>query len=176
MPVFRPRTPTAPNCRRSVLVTLAVVGLLGGCARSVDVPLPADVSPAAQELCAEVSLQLPPVVAGQTARSTVPRAPTTAAWGDPPITWRCAVGRPDSYTPTSPVIDVLGVTWLPVEHEGGYVFTTIDRSTNVELTVPNAYAPEGEVVATISPIIASLIPPASAPSPDRSDIDATANR
>ena len=123
---------------------------LSACGRQVDVALPE--SPAAS--CG--SLALPETVAGAARRPTSGGS-GTGAWGEPPITLRCGVARPAALTATSPLLDVDGVGWLPIEGTGGAAFVAVDwpsatAPTYVEVIVPAAYAP-GEALADISPAL-----------------------
>ena len=105
-------------------------------------------------------------------RDTDPQSPYTAAFGDPAITIRCGVDRPPQLTPTSELISVgapdgtAGIDWLPVELTDGYRFVTIDRVANVEVDVPNVYAPETGVLVDLAGAVndhvpVSVDPPAS---------------
>ena len=99
------------------------------------------------------SLSLPESVAGAGRRPST-GGDATAAWGEPPITLRCGVARPAALTPTSQLIDVDGIGWLPIEGSGGSAFVAVDWPTAqdpayVEVIVPAAYAP-GEILAVLS--------------------------
>jgi hypothetical protein len=78
----------------------------------------------------------------------------SAAWGDPAITLRCGVEKPPKLTAASPCYEVNGVGWFAEEASGGYLFTTIGRTTFVEVGVPSEYAPEAnalvDLAATVS--------------------------
>ena len=139
--------------RRSLLGAAALIALAfaaTGCGRQVDVAPPESQSAA----CA--ALALPDTVAGAGRRPSS-GGDATAAWGEPPITLRCGVAPPAALTPTSQLIDVDGIGWLPIEGSGGAGFVTVDwpseqAPTYVEVLVPAAYAP-GEVLADISPAL-----------------------
>lgn len=139
---------------------LAAAGLaLSGCATAVTVPPPAS----APTLCAELVASLPSRVAGQEQRRTEPESPATAAWGDPPISVRCGVETPAAYQPTSQLFSVNGVDWLAEELSSGFRFTTVGLPVNTEVTVPDAYAPEADVIAQLSVPISRAIPQAEPP-------------
>ena len=163
MPRHRRWRPERASARRPTAGVPAVVGavavastlLLSACAAPVAVP-PAAAPPAA---CAALAAELPKRLAGQDRRTTEPDSTSTAAWGDPPISLRCGVDRPAAYQPTSELVAIDTIDWLPEPLSGGVRFTTIGRSTGVEVTVPNAYAPEASVLAELSPAVSRAIPP-----------------
>jgi hypothetical protein len=138
--------------RLAAVCAAACTLLVVGCGRQVDVAPPESASAA----CADVSL--PPTVSGAGLRPT--SAPGTAAWGEPPITYRCGVVRPAALTPAAPLIEVDGVGWLPVEGIGGTGFIAVTWPTEaspvyVEVLVPDAYAAPADVLADLSPALAS---------------------
>jgi hypothetical protein len=72
---------------------------------------------------------------------------------------RCGVPTPAALAPTSQLLTVDGVDWLPEQLTHGYLFTTVGRSVNVEVSVPDAYSPEAGALADLAPSIAATIPP-----------------
>jgi hypothetical protein len=130
--------------------------LLAACssAASVDPPDP----PVGAAACAELMSALPTSLVGQQSRPTDPTSDLTSAWGDPAITLRCGVADPDALTPTSQLISIDGVDWFPEELTDGYVFTTYDRVTNVEVTVPDDYSPEADAVTLLSGVVKRTVP------------------
>ncbi|MDP4689298.1 MAG: DUF3515 domain-containing protein [Candidatus Nanopelagicales bacterium] len=142
--------------RASAVLLVPGVVLLAACGRQVAVPAPDVDSPACQ------TVMLPDVVSGAGARPTL--LPGTAAWGEPPITWRCGVSRPGGLTPTSQLVEVNGIGWLPVEGAGGTGFyaTTWPSSESpvyIEVLVPEAYTAPADVLADLSPALMSDIAP-----------------
>lgn len=132
---------------RRVAVAVCAVALLGACGRQVGVAPPDSPAPA----CAAV--RLPETVAGAGLRPTGEDG--TAAWGEPPITWRCGVARPAALQPTSTLLDVDGVGWLPIAGQGGSAFIAVDWPTTespvyVEVVVPDAYDSPGSILAEVS--------------------------
>lgn len=128
--------------------------LLAGCGRQVAVPAPELDLPACQ------SVLLPDVISGAGARPTT--LPGTAAWGDPPITWRCGVTRPAALTPTSQLLEVNGVGWLPLEGDGGTGFYATtwpspEAPVYIEVLVPLAYAAPADVLADLSPALTATM-------------------
>lgn len=128
--------------------TLAVAG----CAAPVAVEVPGD----AVDACVQAAELLPTTVRGQERRETTPPSDLTAAWGDPPVVWRCGVGSPAALRPDSSLIEINGISWFAEELTGGYRFTTIGLQPDVELTVPKNYAPEAEVVVRLTPALEPL--------------------
>jgi hypothetical protein len=124
---------------------------------SVPPPNPPPVGAAAYT-CSAVHGALPDDVAGHGVTATTPRSPLTSAWGQPAIVLRCGVPTPKALTATSQLLTVDGVDWLPEQLTAGYVFTTVGRSVNVEVTVPDDYSPEADALADLSPVIGRLDP------------------
>ncbi len=108
---------------------------------------------ASAEVCARVAAALPGTLAGAERRTVTPAAPTTAAWGDPPIVLRCGVPRPAALQPTSVLADVDGVSWFPEQLTAGSLFTTYGRQAYVEVAIPQDYQPAtvlGELAAAVA--------------------------
>jgi Protein of unknown function (DUF3515) len=100
-------------------------------------------------------------VADAIERRVSPDIGTTSAWGDPPIVLRCGVALPAEFRPDAQLYEVDGVTWLPVKGRGGYFFTTISRAVNVEVAVPDEYAPEAQVLTELADAISDNVPAAA---------------
>lgn len=140
---------------------LAVLVLAtAACSKGVEVPLPDPLpSGAAAYTCASLHSALPDQVDGQNVTASTPVSPWTSAWGgDPAITLRCGVPQPAALRPDSQLVVVDDVSWLPEQLTGGYRFTTVGRTVNVEVVVPSKYAPEADPLADLSPPIAKLVP------------------
>jgi hypothetical protein len=138
-------------------------GLLGAvtlaaCSGPVPVQSP-NPSDSAAARCADLLAALPDEVDGLPAREVEPADALAAAWGDPAVVLRCGVERPAALTPSSSVYTIDSVTWFPEELTAGYLFTTYDRSVYVEVTVPDDYAPEADVLVALDDAIAATIPP-----------------
>ena len=71
---------------------------------------------------------------------------------------RCGVANPAALTPTSQLVTVDGVDWLPEQLTEGYLFTSVGREVNVEVSVPDDYSPEADVLVDLSPVLAKLDP------------------
>jgi hypothetical protein len=138
---------------------------LTGCQQALHVEPPA-LSGATAYSCATLHGRLPDEVDGHTVTALDPRSPYTAGWGQPTIVWRCGVPAPAALTPTSETVVVDGVQWFPEKLTDGYLFTTVGRELNVEVSVPSAYQPEAGALVDLSASIAQQVPLATAsPSP-----------
>lgn len=115
----------------------------------VDVVAPEPTGVASEE-CPALLGALPDKVADQGSRQVSPENADAAAWGDPAIVVRCGVEKPAGLHATSPcaVIDEIG--WFAEVRPDGWRFTTIGRSSYVEVTVPGDYAPEAGVLAELA--------------------------
>lgn len=136
----------------AVASTLAAIALVSGCGRQVAVP-PPDVQASACD-----GITIPATVSGAGLRPTT--EPGTAAWGEPPITYRCGVGRPGALAPTSRLLDVGGIGWLPIEGTGGTGFIAVtwpaeSEPIYVEVLVPEEYAAPADVLIDISAALAA---------------------
>jgi hypothetical protein len=141
-----------------VLGATAVAVSVSGCSwGAVDVRS-YQLQPSSEAICRSLVAALPEVVGDAVAREVSPDTGTTAAWGDPPIVLRCGVAQSEQYRPDSQLFEVDGVTWLPVEGRGGYFFTTIGRTANVEVAVPDAYAPEAQILTDLADVIHQHVP------------------
>lgn len=149
----------------------AVFGLAAlvtaACSSTGDGAGPAVPSPSgrAAEACSALHAELPEDVDGQPRGTADPESVYTAVWGDPAIELRCGVPRPEKlepgseeYNPTSEAVEVNGVSWLLEEREGGHRFTTTDRVAYVELTVPDAYAPEVNALPDLAKAVRQELP------------------
>lgn len=105
---------------------------------AVTVPAPASPPAATQAACVKVFAKLP-VQLGQLApRRTETDSSFVAAWGDPPIVFRCGVARPGVFgTPAAAqLVDVNSVIWQPDPQRTQTVYTAVDRSVYLDVSVP----------------------------------------
>jgi Protein of unknown function (DUF3515) len=132
--------------------------LLAGCGvGAVEAPVPRP--PAAVErLCHDLRERLPAKVHGQARRATTPKSPLVTAWGSPAIVVRCGVPRPTALRPTSELVVVNGINWLPVPPDRPVTFTAVGRQAYVEVTVPAAYEPPGDVLIELTGPIKQTVP------------------
>lgn len=133
--------------RRPPVRTLLVLPVLGlaACARPVDVSgSPSDPT------CDPFLASLPVIIADQRLRETVPTEVSASAWGDPPIVARCGIDVPAAFGPASAVIEVESITWFPEPLTNGTLFTTVNRSPRIEVTVPRDFTPEVNVLVDLA--------------------------
>jgi hypothetical protein len=138
-----------------VIALITVTGCSSGLPVSPPNPPPVG---AAAYTCSAIHGGLPDEVDGHGVTATTPKSPLTSAWGQPAIVLRCGVATPQALTPTSQLLTVDGVDWLPEKLTHGYLFTTVGREVNVEVSVPDAYSPEADALVDLSPAIARLDP------------------
>jgi hypothetical protein len=131
-------------------VGAALACVLSACGQgpvTVDPPRPAG---AAKAACRALIDNLPTSVGGGDSRRVGPPDALAAAWGDPPITLRCGVDRPEALTATSACAEINGVGWFAEEATRGTIFTTVGRTTYVEVTVPQAYDPPADPLVDLA--------------------------
>lgn len=144
---------------RTILASVSVGAMLTGCGGgSVEVPVPKP-DAATIKLCKR--LQIPDKVDGQQRRSVTPRSALTAAWGSPPIGFRCGVPLPD-HDMLAQTVSIDGVIWLPTPANRPVTYTAVGRQAYVEVTIPPAYVNEGriagEILMDFNPAIKKAIP------------------
>jgi len=85
-----------------------------------------------------VFAKLPVQLGGLNPRRTETDSAFVAAWGNPAVVIRCGVRRPAAFgsTDAPQLIDVNGVLWQPDPQAAQTVYTAIDRSVYVDVTVP----------------------------------------
>ncbi len=139
------------------LIVLGMGLLAGGLAacggegpESFPVAPPQPTGPSALE-CAYLLDGLPDLVLEQEPRGVQPADASAAAWGDPAVVLRCGVERPAGLKPSSPCFVANDVGWFADEsNDSEVVFTTIGRSTYVEVTVPAEYPQPSGALAELS--------------------------
>lgn len=134
----------------SALALLAVLGL-GGCSSQVAVA-PYATEPGAKIACDDLVAAAPATLSGHEKRDVV--EDRALAWGDPAIVMRCGVETPKALQPTSRCDMVGEIGWFSEESSGETSFTTIGRDININVTVPDAYAPAADVLIDVEPLIA----------------------
>ncbi|MDQ4007630.1 MAG: DUF3515 domain-containing protein [Actinomycetota bacterium] len=129
--------------------------LLAGCAPgSVEVAGPTR----GPTRCSALLAAVPRTVDRQQQRPVSPEDVLAAAWGDPAIVLRCGVTAPPALTPSSPCAEVEGVGWFAEQRHDGFRFTTIGRSTNVQVYVPYAYEPAADPLVDLADAIKAHVP------------------
>lgn len=145
--------------RRSRLAPLAPAGLvlalgLVACSQTVSLEPAPDAN---DPLCAEVSVNLPPLIDGKERRYTDAQA--TGAWGSPvAVLLTCGVASPGPST--LPCQSVDGVDWIIDDSDAPrYLVTTFGRDPAVQVFLDNdaeSGVSSAEVLAALSPVVASL--------------------
>jgi hypothetical protein len=141
------------------------VGCSSASPGAVSVTAPSPSGDAARQCAAVVAAAASERVDGQESREVTPSSSFAAAWGDPAILLTCTGTAPKALTPTSQCFRVNAVDWL-VTQDGKVVdpaapvtgtleFTTVGRSTYVEMVVPDAYQPAADVLVDVAGAIKS---------------------
>ena len=125
----------------------------------VTVSAPPDTSAATVSTGAKVISALPLSLAGADVRRTSSDPPSSSivAWGDPAIVLRCGVARPARLNPalTAQLFAVDGVLVLPARTSAQTVFTVIDRSVYLDVSVPTSYSqpPLGPIMTAVKRVL-----------------------
>jgi Protein of unknown function (DUF3515) len=120
------------------------------------VPVPPGPDPAAAP-CRTLAAKLPATLRDLAGRPVRPAAASTRAWGDPAVVLRCGVPRPAGYSLTAKnLFGINGVTWYVQPGPGRSVFTAVDRSVYVEVSVPAAA--DSAPVAALSTVVGQALP------------------
>lgn len=152
-----------PRLIRGSGVTTLGFGLLfaglaacdGGAPGPVSVTPPRPTGLSAAE-CAKLLEGLPNLVLEQEMREVDPADASTAAWGNPPVMLRCGVERPARLEASSPCFVANHVGWFADEsNPAEVVFTTIGRSTYVEVTVPDEYPQPSGALAELASAVSN---------------------
>jgi hypothetical protein len=150
--------PLSHNALARLVALILAGGLLAACSRPVEITAPTP-APDAAAACAQFTAALPAELSTVGERRAVtPESELTAAYGDPPVGVRCGVPQPTALTLDSPLVAVDGIDWLPEELTGGWRLTSVGRTANVEITVPDEQGPAPSVAADLAPTITATIP------------------
>lgn len=130
-------------------------------AQREDLPvLPVEVPPATPEAdaaCPALMGTLPLELAGAPSRRVDSDTPYAYAWGDPAIVLICGVDRPAGFVAGVSVIQINGVQWyVDTSDPDATVWTTVDRSVHVEITLPSEV--DSAPVTALTPEIAAALP------------------
>ncbi|WP_235558106.1 DUF3515 domain-containing protein [Sphaerimonospora mesophila] len=129
--------------------------VLAGCSTTVQVEPPTPTG-AAAEVCRRLGAILPHNLDGANRTIFEPASPYVAVWGDGEIALRCGVPRPGSMTATAEVLDVNGVGWFR-DPQRPALFTAVNRSAYVEVTISNKHV-SGAVLVDLADPIKKTIP------------------
>lgn len=116
-----------------------------------------DLSPEATGLCQAVIADLPDTAAGQPRRPVTAGSEQNAAYGDPPIIVECGTTLPE-VGDTDLVYPLSGVCWYSVTEADRTVWTTVDRTVPVTVTVPGPPDGAAQYVVPLSTAIRDNLP------------------
>lgn len=116
-----------------------------------------DLSPEDTGLCQAVISDLPDTAAGHARRPVTAGAEQNAAYGDPPITVECGTSMP-TVGDTDLLYRLSDVCWYAVPGEDRTLWTTVDRTVAVTVTVPGPADGAGQSVMPFSDAIATNLP------------------
>jgi hypothetical protein len=113
--------------------------------------------PSTVEPCAQVQAALPLQLNGANPR--IVHEVQAVAWGEPAVVLRCGVARPSALTAgsTAETTPINGIEWLVDAQAKQIVYTVIDRSVYVEVTLPAGADPNADV-PVLSAAIAKALP------------------
>jgi hypothetical protein len=105
----------------------------------VTVAAPPSPGVSAQAACVKVFAKLPVQLGTLNPRKTETDSSFVAAWGSPAIVLRCGVARPAVFgaADAAQLVEVNGVLWQPDPQARQTVYTAVDRSVYVDVTVPS---------------------------------------
>jgi len=105
---------------------------------AVTVAAPPSPDATAQRACIAVFAKLPVQLGTLAPRKTDTDSSFVVAWGDPAIVLRCGVAKPAllGNPQAAQLLDVNSVIWQPDPQKSQTVYTTVDRSVYIEVTVP----------------------------------------
>ncbi|HJQ02014.1 MAG TPA: DUF3515 family protein [Jatrophihabitans sp.] len=105
---------------------------------AVTAAAPPSPAPATATACVRVFAKLPVRLGNLAPRRTDTDSSFVAAWGNPAVVIRCGVAKPAVFgTPgAAQLLDVNSVLWQPDPQRNQTVYTTVDRSVYIEVTVP----------------------------------------
>jgi len=105
---------------------------------AVTVAAPPSPDAATQAACVRVFAKLPVQLGDLVPRKTDTDSSFVAAWGEPAIVFRCGVAKPAvlGSPQAAQLLDVNGVIWQPDPRRNATVYTAVDRSVYLEVTVP----------------------------------------
>jgi hypothetical protein len=118
-------------------------------------------------LCGKTIGSLPITLDGKHSRAVTLAPDRVVAWGDPPVVLRCGVA-PVTYPPDANLLQINGVTWYGRAVGSAVVFTSVDRTVPIEITVPASKGNPSDPIATLSVPIGRTVPTAPSPTPSPS--------
>jgi hypothetical protein len=161
----------------AVVAGLVVFGILGGFGSPATRPsttpasgraggpvtmLAPDLPEQTATVCRALVAALPDTLRDRTRRPVTAGPEQNAAYGDPAITLACGGGPRPSVDPTRDVYVLGRVCWYEVPGPGSStVWTAVDRTVPVTVTVPAGYDPPGQWVIGFSGPVRSSVPATS---------------
>ncbi|WP_040703784.1 DUF3515 domain-containing protein [Nocardiopsis salina] len=143
----------------TAVTALGAVLVATGCGPQTVQMSPPETDGTTTEVCSEFVAELPDTLLDAERAEVQPDSETMAAWGDPPISLRCGVPRPDDLQPDSLLEEVNGVAWLPQPEDDPTMFTAVGHEAYVELQVPSGHGAPAPALTTVSDLISEHIPP-----------------
>jgi len=121
----------------------------------VSVAAPPSPSTATQAACVKVFAKLPVQLGRLAPRKTETDSSFVAAWGNPAVVVRCGVARPAVFgTPqAAQLVDVNSILWQPDPQRDRTIYTTVDRSVYIDVTVP---AGADQPLPLLAPAVSAL--------------------
>jgi hypothetical protein len=133
----------------------STAGTAGSALPGVTVTPPPEPDAATAAACVKVFAKLP-VQLGQLApRKTESDSPFVAAWGDPAVVVRCGVAKPSVFgtAEAAQLVEVNSVIWQPDPQRDRTVYTAVDRSVYLDVTVP---AGADQPLPLLAPAVSAL--------------------
>ncbi len=160
-----------PTTRRlAPLLALITLAGCGGGHPAVPVTVP---TPTAGTQCAALTAALPDKLDGRARRTTAPASDLVVAWGSPAVVLRCGVVAVHSSAGDHVTFD--GVSWrTPGPVNGLVVWTTTDRQTTVELSVPEAVNNQETLLGELAPAVTGSLSRVPGPASASPAVTATA--
>ena len=137
---------------------LGVVLIAAGCGSQTVQMSPPETDGTTTEVCSAFVDELPDTLMDAERAEIRPESEIMAAWGDPPISLRCGVPRPDSLQPDSLLEEVNGVAWLPQPEDEPTMFTAVGHEAYIELQVPSGHGAPAPALTTMSDLISEHVP------------------
>ena len=120
-------------------------------------PVPS-LAPRVADVCREVVTALPDEIAPDVDRRvTSPPSVSTAAWGDPAVTFRCGTARGSV---RDDLYELDGVLWAMHDSGASRTWTTVEARVPVQVVVPDAYSDQAEMLGSLAAALAPTEPKA----------------
>jgi predicted small lipoprotein YifL len=146
--------------RATVLLALLSLSACGGKQGPVAVTVPS--AAVVGDACAHLAAALPTTLDGRARRTTKPVSARVTAWGSPAVILRCGVAKVSTDAGTHVTAD--GVSWLTAGPTKGLViWTTVDRTTSLELSVPASIDDQENLLGDLAPAVSGSLSRVPAP-------------